>query len=45
MLISNLAVRLEKEIELDIEAMKTTNAHEADLLINKKYRAGCEVDI
>ena len=45
MLVGNLAVRLGKEIEWDIAAMKATNAPEAEILINKKYRPGWEVDI
>jgi predicted dehydrogenase len=45
MLVGNLAVRLEKEIQWDIQAMKASNAPEADILINKKYRSGWEIDV
>ncbi len=40
LLVGNLAVRLGKRIEWDAKNLKATNAPEADILINKKYRAG-----
>ncbi|MFC1781064.1 Gfo/Idh/MocA family protein [Planctomycetota bacterium] len=43
MLVGNLAVRLGRRIEWDIEEMKAPNAPEADILINKEYRTGWEV--
>jgi predicted dehydrogenase len=45
MLVGNLAVRLGKKIEWNKETMKATNAPEADILINKKYRKGWEVEV
>ncbi len=44
LLVGNLAVRLGKRIEWDSAAMKAKNAPEADILINKKYARGWEVD-
>ncbi len=44
MLVGNLAVRLGKRIEWDIDEMKAPNAPEADVLINKQYREGWEVE-
>jgi predicted dehydrogenase len=43
LLVGNLAVRLQKRIEWDGEAMKAKNAPEADALIRKAYRKGFEV--
>jgi predicted dehydrogenase len=43
LLVGNLAVRLGKRIEWDAKNLKATNAPEADILINKKYRAGFEI--
>ncbi|WZP00611.1 Gfo/Idh/MocA family oxidoreductase [Isosphaeraceae bacterium EP7] len=40
LLVGNLALRLQKRIEWDSEALKATNAPEAEPLIRKQYRAG-----
>jgi hypothetical protein len=39
-LLGNLAVRLGKKIEWDAQALKATNAPEADELIRRTYRPG-----
>ena len=44
LLVGDLAVRLEKRIEWDSASMKATNAPEADILINKAYREGWELE-
>jgi len=44
-LLGNLAVRLGKKIEWDAEALKATNAPEADELIRREYRKGWNLSI
>jgi len=44
-LLGNLAVRLGKKIEWDAEALKVTNAPEADELIRHEYRKGWNLSI
>jgi len=44
-LLGNLAVRLDKKIEWDAQALKATNAPEADELIRRKSRKGWELSL
>ena len=44
LLTGNLAVKLGKKIEWDGERMKATNASEADILVNKRYQKGWEIE-
>ena len=44
-LLGNLAVRLGKKIEWDAEALKATNAPEADELIRREYRKGWDLPV
>jgi hypothetical protein len=43
LLVGNLAVRLGKRVEWDARSMRSPNCPEADMYINKVYRAGWEV--
>jgi hypothetical protein len=44
-LLGNLAVRLGRKIEWDAEALKATNAPEADELIRRQYRKGWNLTV
>ncbi|MAT14706.1 MAG: dehydrogenase [Planctomyces sp.] len=44
-LLGNMSYRLGKEIEWDAEAMKATNAPEADAIISREYREGWSLDV
>ncbi len=44
-LLGNLAVRLGKKIDWDAEALKATNAPEADELIRREYRKGWNLPV